>query len=102
MSSGEELTSLEEKIAKFQKHQAFQAELAAHEPRIAGIQKQAYRLTKERHSAAASVEAAWIRLASAWKKLLSDTDAHGQGLEEAQDILEFHTQVRTGLGTVTD
>jgi len=93
VSSGEDLSSLEEKIAKLQKHQAFQAELAAHEPRIAGIKKQLDRLIAERHSSSPTAKASWARLHSAWQKLDNDAQAHGQGLEEAQDILEFHNQV---------
>lgn len=34
-----EVTSLEDKIKKLQKHQAFQAELAAHQGKIASIQE---------------------------------------------------------------
>lgn len=93
VSSGEEVASLEEKIAKLQKHQAFQAELAAHEPRIAGIRGQLDRLVAERHAATPAAKTAWSRLFTAWRQLLADADAHGQGLEEAQDILEFHNQV---------
>ena len=35
--AGSDVTSLEEKIKKLQKHQAFQAELTANQPRIAEI-----------------------------------------------------------------
>lgn len=40
-----EVTSLEDKIKKLQKHQAFQAELAAHQGKIASIQKNGESLT---------------------------------------------------------
>lgn len=93
VSQGEEAASLEEKIKKLQKHQAFQAELSANQPRITNIKNQCDKLVEKKFSTSRQIQSRWDALLESWKKLLQDADNYGRGLEEAQDILEFNNQV---------
>ena len=88
-----ETHSLEEKIKKLQKHQAFQAELAANQSRINEIQQKGELLLGKKHKASRDVRAQLDQLLEAWRSLLQESSNHGRGLEEAQDILEFNNQV---------
>nr|WIM01459.1 non-erythrocytic spectrin beta chain [Limnephilus lunatus] len=90
---GGEVTSLEDKIKKLQKHQAFKAELAANAGRVGELKQKASLLVERRHGAASDVQAAHSKLEDAWKDLLDRADQRGRGLEEAQDMLEFNNQV---------
>lgn len=93
VSQGEETASLEDKIKKLQKHQAFQAELSANQPRITNIKHQCDKLLAKKHASSRQIQSQWDTLLSSWKRLLQDADNYGQGLEEAQDILEFNSQI---------
>ncbi|KAG8279574.1 hypothetical protein J6590_101967, partial [Homalodisca vitripennis] len=88
-----EVSSLEDKIKKLQKHQAFQAELAANQPRITAIKDNGEMLLGKKHKASREIRAQLEHLLSAWRSLLQESNNRGRGLEEAQDILEFNNQV---------
>ncbi|XP_046688428.1 LOW QUALITY PROTEIN: spectrin beta chain-like [Homalodisca vitripennis] len=93
-----EVSSLEDKIKKLQKHQAFQAELAANQPRITAIKDNGNEilvrcLLGKKHKASREIRAQLEHLLSAWRSLLQESNNRGRGLEEAQDILEFNNQV---------
>lgn len=88
-----EVSSLEDKIKKLQKHQAFQAELAANKGRITAIKENGERLLAKKHKASREIRAQLERLLNAWHNLLQESNNRGRGLEEAQDILEFNNQV---------
>ncbi|KAL0275436.1 UNVERIFIED_CONTAM: hypothetical protein PYX00_003283 [Menopon gallinae] len=92
-NQGEESASLEDKIKKLQKHQAFQAELSANQPRITHIKSQRDKLLAKKHASSREIQNQWEDLLNKWKQLLQDADNYGRGLEEAQDILEFNNQV---------
>ncbi|XP_049846907.1 spectrin beta chain, non-erythrocytic 1 isoform X2 [Schistocerca gregaria] len=88
-----EVNSIEDKIKKLQKHQAFQAELVAHETMIQQIREKGEMLLAKKHKASREIRSQLEHLLAAWRQLLKDSNNHGQGLEEAQDILEFNNQV---------
>ncbi|KAI8126099.1 non-erythrocytic 5, Spectrin beta chain [Lucilia cuprina] len=88
-----EVSNLDEKIKKLQKHQAFQAEVAANQGRIKEIQEKGLILLSKQHESSPEIKQAIDRVLSAWKGLLDELDNRGRGLEEAQDILEFNNQL---------
>ncbi|XP_066903176.1 spectrin beta chain, erythrocytic isoform X2 [Halyomorpha halys] len=88
-----EVSSLEDKIKKLQKHQAFQAELAVNKGRITAIQEKGQTLLAKKHKASREIETALEHLISSWNSLLKESENRGRGLEEAQDILEFNNQL---------
>ncbi|XP_070377881.1 spectrin beta chain, non-erythrocytic 1-like isoform X1 [Dermacentor albipictus] len=85
--------SLEEKVKQLQKHQAFQAELAAHEGNIAAIKQKGELLLSKKHPASGEVREQLSRLLQLWEELLDALHRRGRGLEEAQDMLDFESQV---------
>uniref|UniRef100_A0A8D8XL88 Tripeptidyl-peptidase 2 n=1 Tax=Cacopsylla melanoneura TaxID=428564 RepID=A0A8D8XL88_9HEMI len=88
-----DISSLEDKIKKLQKHQAFQAELAANQPRITTIKEKGETLLSKKHKLSREIKTQLDNLLSAWRHLLQESSNRGRGLEEAQDILEFNNQV---------
>ncbi|XP_034181532.2 spectrin beta chain, non-erythrocytic 5 kst isoform X1 [Osmia lignaria lignaria] len=88
-----EVSSLEDKIKKLQKHQAFQAELAANQSRIEEIKAKGETLLAQKHPASNEIRQQLEHLHASWRKLLLESGNRGRGLEEAQDILEFNNQV---------
>ncbi|XP_075989206.1 spectrin beta chain, non-erythrocytic 5 kst [Anticarsia gemmatalis] len=80
-----EVTNLEDKIKKLQKHQAFTAELGANKARLQEVQALAEQLRPDDE-----VEQQLQQLQGDWQRLQQATDQRGRGLEEAQDILEFN------------
>lgn len=88
-----EVSSLEDKIKKLQKHQAFQAELAANQSRIEEIKAKGETLLAHKHPSSSEIRQQLDHLNATWRKLLLVSGARGRGLEEAQDILEFNNQV---------
>ncbi|KAG8237739.1 hypothetical protein J437_LFUL016678, partial [Ladona fulva] len=90
---GESEDSLEEKVKKLQKHQAFQAELVANSKGIEEIRKKGEKLIEGKHQASREIRAQLDNLLGLWRCLQQDSDNCGRGLEEAQDILEFNNQV---------
>ncbi|KAK2588759.1 hypothetical protein KPH14_001641 [Odynerus spinipes] len=88
-----EVSSLEDKIKKLQKHQAFQAELAANQSRIEEIKAKGETLLAQKHPATSEIFKQLEQLYASWRRLLVESGNRGRGLEEAQDILEFNNQV---------
>ncbi|XP_066591797.1 spectrin beta chain, non-erythrocytic 5 isoform X2 [Prorops nasuta] len=88
-----EVSSLEDKIKKLQKHQAFQAELAANQSKIEEIRAKGEKLLQQKHPASTEIRQQVDHLHASWRKLLFESGNRGRGLEEAQDILEFNNQV---------
>lgn len=87
---GEIIVSLEDKIKKLQKHQAFQAEIAANEGRIHEIKIKGETLIAKKHKAYREIKKEVAELEALWKNLAYEIDLRGRGLEEAHDILEFN------------
>lgn len=88
-----DVTNIEEKIKRLQKHQAFQAEISANEGRIKEVKDKGETLIQKKHESSKEVKDALQRLLTSWNNLLTAVDAQGKGLEEAQDILEFNNQI---------
>lgn len=88
-----EVSNLEDKIKKLQKHQAFVAEVAANEGRMKDIQDKSDLLISKRHKEQKNITKQLHDLEVAWRELLREVDLRGKGLEEAQDILEFNNQL---------
>ncbi|KAH8349687.1 hypothetical protein KR084_004268 [Drosophila pseudotakahashii] len=88
-----EVTNLDEKIKKLQKHQAFQAEVAANQGRIQEIQDTGVILLSKQHESSPEIKVAIERVLQAWQGLLAELEQRGRGLEEAQDSLEFNSQL---------
>ncbi|XP_045506256.1 spectrin beta chain, non-erythrocytic 1 [Colias croceus] len=78
-------TSLEDKMKRLQKHQAFTAELAANRARLQEVEELAEQLGPEKE-----VVQELQQLREDWRKLETAAEETGRGLEEAQDILEFN------------
>lgn len=97
-----EVTSLEDKMKKLQKHQAFKAELTAHKDSIIGIKETGERLLAKRHEAAPEIHSQLEHLLGKWNQLLDASASRGRGLEEAQDILEFNNQSEQVLAWIRD
>lgn len=87
------VSSLEDKIKKLQKHQTFQAELAANQSKVEEIKAKGETLLLQKHPASLEIKQQVDILNYSWKKLLYESGNTGRGLEEAQDILEFNNQV---------
>ncbi|XP_053697591.1 spectrin beta chain, non-erythrocytic 1 isoform X2 [Sabethes cyaneus] len=88
-----DVTNMDDKIKKLQKHQAFQAEVAANEGRIKEVKQKGETLIAKRHQCAPEIEEEVRKLCESWKVLLNEVLTRGRGLEEAQDILEFNSQL---------
>lgn len=88
-----EVTNLEDKIKKLQKHQAFQAEISANEGRIAEVKQKGDTLIEKKHENTSDIRETVKKLVEAWGTLMREVDSRGRGLEEAQDILEFNIQL---------
>ncbi|XP_071037774.1 spectrin beta chain [Parasteatoda tepidariorum] len=87
-----QIASLEDKMRKLQKHQAFQAELSAHESNIQNIKQKGELLLSKNHESSSKVRQQLERLLKQWNELITSSTNLGRGLEEAQDILEFNNQ----------
>ncbi|XP_037904390.1 spectrin beta chain, non-erythrocytic 1 isoform X3 [Hermetia illucens] len=88
-----EVSNLDEKIKKLQKHQAFQAEVAANRGRIKEIQDLGYVLIAKKHESSPEIKENMEKVVNAWNLLEHELNQRGRGLEEAQDILEFNNQL---------
>ncbi|XP_065157650.1 spectrin beta chain isoform X3 [Atheta coriaria] len=91
--SGEVINNLEEKIKKLQKHQAFEAEIAANVGRMKEIKQKGNTLISKKHKASQDIGHQLAELDLEWQKLINEMGMRGRGLEEAQDILEFNNQL---------
>lgn len=84
-------------MKRLQKHQAFEAELSAHQSRIAEIEKQADVLTRQKAANQASVEKQKANLLAHWAALVRASQDQSRSLEEARDILNFQQLVERVL-----
>lgn len=90
IKTGEVIVDLQDKIKKLQRHQAFQAEIAANESRIYEINHKGDTLVSKRHVETPEIKKQLKDLELAWNNLKKEINLHGKGLEEAQEILEFN------------
>lgn len=92
-NSFNDVSNMEDKIKKLQKHQAFQAEITANEGRIREIKDKGNQLVAKRHESSNEIKDEMNKLIESWNALLNEVATRGRGLEEAQDILEFNNQL---------
>ena len=85
-----------------QKHQAFQAEVSAHQGRLNEIKQNGETLISKRHEALPDIHRQLDNLQKRWKQLLFASSHLGRGLEEAQDILDFNTQIEQAKSWIAD
>ncbi|XP_052769142.1 spectrin beta chain, non-erythrocytic 2-like isoform X1 [Mya arenaria] len=88
-----EVSDLQGKMKKLQKHQAFEAEIVANTDRIDKIKQLGENLVQKRHMASDDIRQVVKRLMGKWKELLQASEDRGKGLGEVKDILEFNEQV---------
>lgn len=89
-------------VKRLQKHQAFQAEVSAHQGRLNEIKYAGEMLISKRHEASRDINQQLESLLNRWKQLLSASAMLGRGLEEAQDILDFNTQLEKAEAWIRD
>ncbi|XP_013777045.2 LOW QUALITY PROTEIN: spectrin beta chain, non-erythrocytic 1-like [Limulus polyphemus] len=88
-----EVNSIDDKVKNLKKHQAFEAELTAHDQSIAEIKQKGESLLSKRHESSIEVRRQLETLLKKWAELRKASSDRGRGLMEAQDILELNTQV---------
>lgn len=76
-------------VKRLQKHQAFQAEVSAHEGRLHEIQHAGETLIAKRHAASHEIHQQLDKSQNGWKQLLVASNLLGRGLEEVSSYT-FH------------
>ncbi|XP_069119024.1 LOW QUALITY PROTEIN: spectrin beta chain-like [Argopecten irradians] len=89
----QDVTDLNEKMKKLQKHQAFEAEIKANTEGVEKIKEKGNELVRRKHPESDRVRQCMQRFSSKWNELLQGSSNRGKGLEEAKDILKFNEQV---------
>lgn len=87
---------------RLQKHQAFQAEVSAHQGRLNEIKQTGETLIAKRYEASRDIHQQLENLMGRWRQLLAASSMLGRGLEEAQDILDFNTQLEKAEAWIRD
>ena len=89
-------------VKRLQKHQAFEAEVSAHQGRLNEIKQTGETLISKRHEASRDIHQQLENLMNRWRQLLAASTMLGRGLEEAQDILDFNTQLEKAEAWIRD
>ena len=92
-------TNLESKL---QKHQAFEAELTAHEDVIDAVQRSGEELISSGHFSADEIESRVESLYIHWEELLEASGTKGRKLEEARDHQKFNMEVDIADSCISD
>ncbi|XP_042194068.1 spectrin beta chain, non-erythrocytic 5 [Callorhinchus milii] len=88
-----EAQNLREKLKLLQKHQAFEAEILAHEEIITSVTVAGEELVAGQHAQAAEIRAGVRALLQHWVELKAAVAARGKMLEDHRDFLEFLQKV---------
>ncbi|XP_066550797.1 spectrin beta chain, non-erythrocytic 5 [Amia ocellicauda] len=91
--SKKDLSDLQVKMKLLQKHQAFEAEILAHDEIIASVQKTGEELLSLRHAKSPEVRRSGRTLNDHWEALKRAVAARGKVLEDNRDFLEFLQKV---------
>ncbi|XP_035899186.1 spectrin beta chain, non-erythrocytic 1 isoform X2 [Anopheles stephensi] len=86
-------SNMEDKVKKLKKLQAFEAEVNANEGRIGEVRDKGEKLIGKKHECAGEIQDELVKLMQSWNVLLNELSSRSKGLKEAQDILEFNTQL---------
>ncbi|XP_049531966.1 spectrin beta chain, non-erythrocytic 1 isoform X2 [Anopheles darlingi] len=87
------VSNMEDKVKRLKKLQAFDAEVNANEGRIREVREKGEQLIGKRHECAGEIQDELAKLMHSWNVLLNELASRSRGLKEAQDILEFNTQL---------
>ncbi|XP_058129165.1 spectrin beta chain, non-erythrocytic 1 [Anopheles coustani] len=87
------VSNMEDKVKKLKKLQAFDAEVNANEGRIREVRDKGERLVGKKHECAGEIQDELVKLMQSWNVLLNELASRSRGLKEAQDALEFNTQL---------
>eukprot|EP00118_Oscarella_pearsei_P025242 m.307813 g.307813 ORF g.307813 m.307813 type:complete len:2422 (+) comp42859_c0_seq1:216-7481(+) len=87
---------------KLQKHQAFEAEIAAHSNAIASLNKSGQEMIEAEHFASASIRERLEALAELWQLLLSRSEEKGKKLVWAHKRVEFMREVEEVTSWISD
>ncbi|CAG2165659.1 unnamed protein product, partial [Oppiella nova] len=88
--SYKELQNMERKV---QKHEAFEAELAANQSRLTAINQRARDLISSSHFASREIEALVKAINDQWLELFGLTESRGQHLRQASNQLDYNKTV---------
>uniref|UniRef100_A0A671DN44 Spectrin beta, non-erythrocytic 5 n=1 Tax=Rhinolophus ferrumequinum TaxID=59479 RepID=A0A671DN44_RHIFE len=98
----EPLAPGKDKLKHLQKHQAFKAEVQAHEDVITTVTKEGEALLAQSHPGAEEVSQRLRALQEHWKKLRQAVALQGQDLEDMQNFLEFLQRVDLAEAWIQD
>uniref|UniRef100_A0A1Y9H0U3 Spectrin beta chain n=2 Tax=Anopheles dirus TaxID=7168 RepID=A0A1Y9H0U3_9DIPT len=87
------VSNMEDKVKRLKKLQAFDAEVNANEGRIREVSDKGEKLITKKHECAGEIQDELVKLMQSWNVLLNELASRSRGLKEAQDILEFNTQL---------
>ncbi|KAJ6667277.1 hypothetical protein lerEdw1_017255 [Lerista edwardsae] len=87
------LDNLKEKMKLLQKHQAFEAEILAHQDLITTINTRGEALVCQKHPRSGEIRRKTRLLQEQWEKLKWAVAARGKMLEDSRDFLEFLQKV---------
>lgn len=101
MSAGDQqeahLHSLDDKLKRLQKHQAFESELSAYEIRIRQIESESDQLVGVLPGEREKLNKSKFELLSKWRELVRSSQEQSVALEEARDILNFQQLVERAM-----
>src|SRR5690348_12603310 len=98
-----QLTNLQEKMKRLQKHLAFEAELSANQPRIVQIYARADELVQQKgDQEGKEIKRKKENLERKWNGLVNASQEQSQALEEARDMLDFNQLVERVMAWVRD
>jgi spectrin beta len=81
--------------SKIQRHQAFEAELAANKDGLAAVSREGESLVAKGHFASMEIQSQLAELDTKWRRLLSESEQKRIRLKEAYQVcLEKHNVVR--------
>ncbi|XP_059505307.1 spectrin beta chain, non-erythrocytic 5 isoform X2 [Stegostoma tigrinum] len=92
-NSSADVSDLQAKLKLLQKHQAFEAEILAHEAIITSVTETGELLLNTRHPNSSEIRRSMRVLLEHWEQLKSAVAARGKMLEDNRDFLEFLQKV---------
>ncbi|XP_078000869.1 spectrin beta chain, non-erythrocytic 5-like isoform X3 [Glandiceps talaboti] len=91
--SYKDVTDIQEKMKRLQRHQALEAEIVANKNKIKEIKEAGDALIEKEHENSEDILHRMQELLKHWNELVKASANRGKFLEEAKDILEFNRQV---------
>nr|XP_002732400.1 PREDICTED: spectrin beta chain, non-erythrocytic 5-like [Saccoglossus kowalevskii] len=91
--SYKDVTDIQEKMKRLQRHQALEAEIIANQTKIKEIKQNGDVLIAKKHEHSVDIKERVQELLKHWNELVEASSSRGRFLEEAKDILEYNRQV---------